>query len=161
MLQIILAESPPHLEAIRELFIEYAASLGIDLSFQNFEQELAELPGEYAPPAGRLLLALVDDQIAGCVALRKINDEISEMKRLYVRSAFRGQAIGQALAMAIIAEARKIGFRRMRLDTLPSMQAAMKLYESLGFKDIAPYRDNPIAGSRFMELDLNRAHNAW
>jgi ribosomal protein S18 acetylase RimI-like enzyme len=160
MLQIILAESPPHLEAIHELFIEYAASLGVDLIFQNFDQELAELPGEYAPPAGRLLLALTDNQIAGCVALRKINDEICEMKRLYVRSAFRGQAIGKELAIAIIAAARTIGYKRMRLDTLPSMQAAMQLYETLGFQDIAPYRYNPIAGTRFMELDLIRPHNA-
>jgi ribosomal protein S18 acetylase RimI-like enzyme len=156
MLQITSVESPQDLEAIRELFVEYAAALGIDLSFQNFDQELAELPGEYAPPAGRLLLAIVDHQIAGCVALRKITDEICEMKRLYVRAAFRGQAIGKQLAMAVIAEAQTIGYRCMRLDTLPAMQPAMRLYESLGFKDIAPYRYNPIVGSRFLELTLNR-----
>lgn len=159
MLQITTVESPQDLEAIRELFVEYAVSLGIDLSFQNFDRELAELPGEYAPPAGRLLLAIVDHQIAGCAALRKITDEFCEMKRLYVRSAFRGKAIGKELAIAAIAEARTIGYKCMRLDTLPAMQTAMRLHASLGFKDIEPYRYNPIAGSRFMELDLNRPHN--
>ena len=154
MQRIIAAEFPRHLAVVRELFSEYAGSLGVDLSFQNFAEELAALPGEYAPPSGRLLLAVDDAEIAGCVALRKFAGEICEMKRLYVRPAFRGKAIGKQLTTAIIDEARMIGYKSMRLDTLPSMQSAIELYERLGFKEIAPYRYNPIAGTKFMELDL-------
>jgi len=154
MPQIIAAEFPRHLAVVRELFSEYAGSLGVDLSFQNFDEELAALPGEYAPPSGRLLLAFDEAEIAGCGALRKFAGEICEMKRLYVRPAFRGKAIGKLLATAIIDEARMSGYKSMRLDTLPSMQSAIALYERLGFKEISPYRYNPIAGTKFMELDL-------
>ncbi len=135
----------------RELILEYAAALGVDLSFQDFEHELATLESYYE----LILVARVDDKLAGCVALRRIDAETCEMKRLYVRPSFRGRDLGRALAEAIIGEARTRGYARMRLDTLPSMASAMLLYESLGFRDIAAYRFNPVAGSRFMELSLS------
>ena len=133
---------------IRTLFLEYARSLGIDLSFQNFEEEIASLPGGYDP----ILVARWSDDVAGCVALRRIDSTTSEMKRLYVRPSFRGKGVGRALAERIIAEARLRGYKAMRLDTLPSMEDAARMYEQLGFRDIEPYRFNPIEGSRFMEL---------
>jgi ribosomal protein S18 acetylase RimI-like enzyme len=139
---------------IRNLFREYAADIGVDLCFQGFEQELAELPGRYAPPEGRLLLARQGDEPAGCVALRKLEEGICEMKRLYVRPAFRSQGLGRELASAIIAAAREAGYERMRLDTLASMLPAIALYESLGFKRVAPYCHNPISDAVFMELAL-------
>lgn len=139
---------------IRQLFTEYAVSLGIDLSFQDFKKELEELPGEYTPPDGRLLLAQYNGHDAGCVGLRKITTEICEMKRLYVKPKFRRKGIGRNLATAIIEEARRIGYVRMRLDTLPSMKNAMALYHSLGFKPTKPYRYNPIEGAIFMERVL-------
>lgn len=149
------AESPPHVAQARELFQEYAQSLGVSLCFQNFEQELAGLPGHYAPPDGRLLLAEYDGQLAGCVALHKWESGVCEMKRLYLRPSFRGKGLGRAMAEKIIAEARNIGYRRMRLDTIePLMKDAVEMYRKLGFREIAPYRPNPIAGAMYMELQL-------
>ena len=149
------AESPTQIAQARELFIEYARSLNFDLCFQSFDKELAGLPGDYAPPDGRLLLAEHQSQLAGCVALHKLDPDICEMKRLYVRPQFRGKAIGRALAETVIAEARGIGYRRMRLDTVvPVMKDAVAMYRWLGFKEITPYRVNPIAGALYMELEL-------
>jgi putative acetyltransferase len=139
----------------RELFQEYAQSLGVNLCFQNFEQELAGLPGRYDPPDGRLLLAEYDGQLAGCVALHKWESGICEMKRLYLRPSFRGKGLGRVIAEKIIAEARSIGYLRMRLDTIePLMKDAVEMYRKLGFREIAPYRPNPIAGAMYMELQL-------
>lgn len=154
VLRIVQAESGEALQSVRLLFEEYAASLDFDLGFQNFDDELKHLPAEYAPPAGRLLLAIYKDQNAGCVALRKLDTDICEMKRLYVRPQFRRLKIGRLLAEAIIAEAKKIGYFHMRLDTVPAMARARALYAVLGFKEIPPYRYNPIRGTAFMELAL-------
>ncbi|HEY1801012.1 MAG TPA: GNAT family N-acetyltransferase [Terriglobales bacterium] len=137
----------------RELFLEYAQSLGFSLCFQDFDKELANLPGDYAPPDGRLLLAEYEGQLAGCVAMHKLEPAISEMKRLYVRQQFRGLQIGRALAESIIAEARGIGYQRMKLDTVaPLMSTAVSLYRMLGFREIPAYRANPIEGALYMEL---------
>ena len=144
---MIAAARAEDMPLVRELFHEYAASLGVDLSFQDFEHEMATLETYYE----RILLAGSD----GCVALRRIDERTCEMKRLYVRPSARGRNLGRTLAEALIAEAKRRGYERMRLDTLPAMQTAMRLYESLGFVDIAPYRFNPIEGSRFLELDLH------
>jgi GNAT superfamily N-acetyltransferase len=127
----------------------------MNLCFQNFEQELAGLPGHYAPPDGRLLLAEYEGQLAGCVALHAWEPGICEMKRLYLRPSFRGKGLGRVLAEAIITEARNIGYQRMRLDTIePIMKDAVEMYRKLGFREIAPYRPNPIAGAMYMELQL-------
>lgn len=152
------ATSGGDIRDIRALFREYAASLEFSLDFQGFEEELASLPGAYAPPTGRLLLARVDGVAAGCVGLRRIGEGVAEMKRLFVRPAHAGTGLGRRLAAAIIDEARRAGYATIKLDTMPSMRAAIRLYQSLGFRDIAPYRENPIAGARFMELPL--AHDA-
>jgi putative acetyltransferase len=154
-LTLVQAESPAQVAQARELFREYAQSLGVNLCFQNFEQELAALPGQYAPPHGRLLLAQYDGQLAGCVALHKWETDVCEMKRLYLRPSFRGKRLGRAIAETIIAEARNIGYERMRLDTIePIMKDAVEMYRKLGFREIAPYRPNPIAGAMYMELQL-------
>jgi putative acetyltransferase len=153
--EIIWAHSADYIERARELFREYEAWLEVDLCFQSFEKELAELPGKYAPPDGRLLLAMYNGQLAGCAALRKINEGICEIKRLFLRPQFRGKGLGRQLAETIIREAKQIGYERMRLDTLPpKMDDAIALYRSLGFKEIGPYYDNPVPGAKFMELDL-------
>jgi putative acetyltransferase len=154
-LELVQAESPAQVAQVRELFLEYAQSLGVDLCFQNFGQELAALPGRYAPPHGRLLLAEYEGQLAGCVALHQWEPGICEMKRLYLRPSFRGKGLGRVIAETIIAEAKKLGYQRMRLDTIePIMKDAVEMYRKLGFREIAPYRSNPIAGAMYMELKL-------
>ncbi len=155
MLNFVQAETSAQLDEVRELWREYAAWLEVDLCFQDFEKELIELPGRYAPPKGRLLLALSDGKPAGCIALREIGEGVCEMKRLYVRTEFRGQGIGRQLTALLIEEARRIGYARMQLDTLPSkMQQAAEVYRSFGFREIEPYYHNPIAGAVYMELAL-------
>ena len=153
-LSIEPADFPADLEAVRMLFQAYADSLGFELDFQDFEKELSGLPGAYAPPRGVVLLARRQGQVAGCVALRDFGQGICEMKRLYVPDSFGRRGIGRALAERVIAEACHLGYMRMRLDTLPGMDSAQALYEALGFEDIEPYRHNPIAGTRYMELCL-------
>jgi putative acetyltransferase len=148
------ALAAPEIDAARELFEEYAAALGIDLGYQGFEEELAGLPGFYAPPRGQLLVAWMGDEAAGCVALRPLAADVCEMKRLYVRPAFRGSGIGKLLAEAIIEEARQIGYRAMRLDTVPKLAAATRLYESLGFVRRDAYYETPVGETIFMELGL-------
>jgi putative acetyltransferase len=151
----IRAESPEQVTLARELFLEYAEWLGFSLCFQNFDQELAGLPGAYAPPKGRLLLAQRGGETAGCVALRPILEGACEMKRLYVRPAFRGRGLGRALAVKIVEEARALGYERVLLDTLPDkMAGAIKVYRSLGFDEIGPYYQTPDQGFLFMELKL-------
>lgn len=155
MLAIAPVTTPAELEVVREMLREYQEQLGIDLDFQGFAGELASLPGAYAPPGGRLLLATDDGTPVGCIALRDIGAGRSEMKRLFVRHTARGLGVGKALVERIIAEARAAGFCEIVLDTLPSMDAAQRLYESLGFRDIPPYNANPIAGTRFLALSLD------
>lgn len=141
---------------VRNLLRDYADSLEFSLDFQDFSRELASLPGEYAPPGGALLLARANGAVAGCVGLRRLDASTCEMKRLYVPAAWRGRGLGARLADAAVAEARRLGYARMRLDTVPGMEAAQALYERLGFHEIAPYRRNPVPGARFLELDLGR-----
>lgn len=138
----------------RALFEEYAAGLGVDLSFQDFDRELAELPGEYVPPEGRLLLAFDGDDAAGCVAVRPFGPGVAELKRLYVRPGYRGTGLGRRLSEAAIDAAREAGYERIRLDTLPAMTAARALYASLGFEEIEAYRPNPVHGTTCFELRL-------
>jgi putative acetyltransferase len=156
MLAVVVspASSPEDLRCVRALFEEYAASLEYSLDFQGFAEELATLPGAYTPPTGQLLVARIGGQPAGCVGLRSLGDGVCEMKRLFVRPPYLGRGVGRRLATAIIDEARRAGYTTIKLDTLPSMQAAAALYESLGFKDTHPYTQNPIRGARFMELAL-------
>jgi putative acetyltransferase len=154
-LEFTQAESPTQTDQARELFLEYAQSLGFSLCFQNFDEELSGLPGDYAPPAGRLLLAEYEGQLAGCIALHKLEDGVCEMKRLYLRPEFRGKGLGRVLANRVIAEARQIGYQRMRLDTVePVMKDAVAMYRKLGFSEIPAYCENPIAGALYMELLL-------
>ncbi len=154
MVEIGDAYDPASIRAARSLFEEYQQTLGIDLSFQGFATELETLPGEYSPPRGRLLLARDGGAIVGCVAMRPLTSETCEMKRLYVRPQSRAGGVGRQLAERVMGEARAIGYRRMYLDTLPTMGGAQRLYEMLGFKDIAAYRHNPIEGTRYLGLDL-------
>jgi acetylglutamate kinase len=160
MLRLTHATTDEQLAQAKQLFREYAASLGFDLDFQDFEQELAHLPGDYAPPQGCLLLASDGVQVAGCVALHPLEQgplegQVCEMKRLYVRPVFRGHGLGRMLAHAVINQARQIGYTCMKLDTVPVLREAITLYRSLGFKPCAPYYHNPIEGAMFMELDLS------
>ena len=164
MFEIISLDPAPtaaHLQVVRFLFREYADSLGFSLSFQGFVEELAGLPGEYAPPRGRLLLAYARSgpgsraEPAGCVALRPLEGEVGEMKRMYIPPAFRGRGLGRRLAERLLAEARAAGYRLLRLDTIATMREALGLYRSLGFRDIPPYRFNPIPGAVYLELDLD------
>jgi ribosomal protein S18 acetylase RimI-like enzyme len=155
---LVTPSSPQELEAVREIFREYAESLGVDLCFQNFEDELAQLPGEYAPPRGQLILAMVDGAVAGCCALRPIDGtdypNASEMKRLFVRKAFRGFGLGRELAEAILDAARQAGYGCVLLDTLDDMESARALYTDLGFEEIPPYYHNPIAGAHYLKVDI-------
>ncbi len=149
------ARTPEDIPRVRRLFRAYADWLGVDLCFQDFERELTELPGCYAPPAGRLLLAAVGAEVVGCVGLRPLETGVCEMKRLWVEPGFAGQGIGRALAEAVIRAARQIGYRRMRLDTIPArMPAAQHLYAALGFREIPAYYHNPLAGVVMLELEL-------
>lgn len=159
MLRLTQATTESDIQEARTLFEEYAAGLGISLCFQNFDQELADLPGDYAPPRGRLLLAREFDQLVGCIALRPFagltGPTTCEMKRLFVRPQYRDRKLGRVLVEAIIEEARKIGYTHMRLDTLPGrMDRAIQLYRSIGFVEIQPYYDTPVDSTKFMELDL-------
>ena len=154
MFEVFHVNSAHEIEQARELFREYAASRAETICFFNFDEEVANLPGHYAPPDGRLLLASFENQIAGCVALRKLPDGSCEMKRLYLRPAFRGNGLGRRLALSIVDEARRIGYPSMKLDTLPTMAEAISLYRALGFSEIAPYWHNPNEGVIYMELQL-------
>jgi putative acetyltransferase len=157
--ELIPVEYGPQLDDIRGLFLEYARSLDFDLCFQNFDRELRELPGEYAPPEGRLILCRVGESAAGCIALKSLGDGICEMKRLFVRPQFRGKGIGVALGRRVIEEAQHVGYKAMRLDTIAGkMEPAIALYRSLGFREIPPYYDNPIPNAAYFELDLRSGH---
>jgi putative acetyltransferase len=154
MLKISPVQTDNDIKTVKQLFVEYADSLGFDLCFQNFQEELANLPGDYAPPNGCLLLAKYNSNTAGCIALRKLSDSVCEMKRLYIKPKFRGLKIGRKLVETVIAEARRIGYTCIRADTVPSMKEARALYASIGFKEINPYCHNPVEGAIFIELKL-------
>ena len=153
-MRIIPAHTAAELDAVRELFGEYQRGLGVDLGFQGFAEELATLPGRYAPPGGRLLLAMDGTHAAGCVALRALEGEVCEMKRLFVRPAYRGHGLGLRLAMQIVSEAPALGYRLMRLDTLDTLDSAMRMYAGLGFQRRMPYYANPLPGVVFWERAL-------
>lgn len=155
MLRIVHAAEPWQIEQARALIQEYTNALGIDLGFQDFEQEMAGFPGAYAPPGGRLLLALDGAEAAGCVGIRRLEPETCEMKRLYIRPAYRGHRLGRRLVEAALEQARVMGYSAMYLDTLPGMDAAIRLYESFGFQRTAPYYSNPIPGALFFKLLLS------
>ena len=153
-MQIRAARFPQEFEIVRELFLEYAAGVGVDLCFQSFDEEVSQLPGKYAPPGGGLWLAVEGDDIAGCVALRAIDVEACEIKRLYVRPNHRGSGLGRMLAEHVLAAAKEMKFRRVFLDTLPTMTAAIAMYRKLGFADVEPYCHNPVAGALYLARDL-------
>ena len=164
-IELLQAESTEQIAAVRALFVEYAAALAVDLCFQNFAAELAGLPGEYAPPGGALLLALVDGQPAGCVAMRALPDadhtNACEMKRLFVPRAYRRFGLDRRLAQELMDRATQAGYSCMLLDTLDDMEAARGLYESLGFEEIAPYYFNPIAGAHYLKVELDALGTRW
>jgi putative acetyltransferase len=164
-IRLIVPDTPALIEATRAIFREYAASLAVDLSFQGFDQELQDLPGEYAEPNGCLLLALVDGAVAGCGAYRRITDvddpNACEMKRLYVRQAFRRFGLGRQVAQALIDEARQARYSSMLLDTLDDMEAARELYRSLGFVEVPPFYFNPLPGAHYLRVDLDGAHSRY
>jgi GNAT superfamily N-acetyltransferase len=152
--KIAPVSSPVDLEAVRALFEEYAASLGVDLGFQGFDDEVADLPGAYGPPSGLLLLVRDAGEAVACVGIRPLASDACEMKRLYVRPSRRGSGLGRRLVEEAVEWARVAGYRVMRLDTLPSMATASALYDAIGFCSIEPYYDNPVPGARFLELEL-------
>ena len=154
MIEIVQATAPGHIQTIRDLFREYEAFLQVDLCFQRFEEELASLPGRYAGPDGALLLALADGQAAGCVAMRSLDENVCEMKRLYVRPPYLGRGLGKRLALRVIEQARSAGYVRMRLDTLEKLLPALGLYTGLGFRTCPPYYDNPLSGVVYMQRAL-------
>ena len=154
MTKIDLAQTPEEIAIVRELFREYQTQVGIDLCFQGFAAEVVGLPGDYAPPTGRLFLATQDGKPLGCIALRKLDATRCEMKRLFVRPEARGLRLGRALVDRVIAEAHAIGYEEILLDTLPSMVEAQRMYERLGFRDIPPYRENPVPGARYLAKRL-------
>ena len=155
MIEIFQAETPGQINEARLLFREYEKWFGLNLCFQNFDEEVANLPGNYVKPAGRLLLVSVDGKIAGCVALRAITEDICEMKRLFVRPEFQGAGVGKSLIEKLFEEARRVGYRKMRLDTYPpKMGKAVEIYKSYGFREIPPYYFNPYGEALFMEKDL-------
>lgn len=159
MIEIIQSATAAHIDEARTLFREYEAWFGMSLCFQNFDAEVANLPGKYAPPEGRLFLAYADESLAGCIALRKLEAGVCEMKRLFVRDRFRGRQIGVKLIEKLFAEARAIGYEKMRLDTFPAkMGKAVSLYESYGFREIPPYYENPHGETLYMEKDLRAAY---
>jgi len=157
-IQLITAVQADQLGAVRDIFREYAAGLGVDLCFQSFDAELADLPGDYAPPRGALIVAIIEGQVAGCVALRPLDNvdypNAAEMKRLYVRKAFRGFGLGRQLVEAVMDAARQAGYACILLDTLDDMEAARALYDGLGFEDIPPYYHNPIPGAHYLRANL-------
>ncbi|UCC78428.1 MAG: GNAT family N-acetyltransferase [Candidatus Zixiibacteriota bacterium] len=152
--EYLMAESDDHLAIAKQLFMEYARSLEFNLGFQDFEEEIAEMPGQYGPPDGCILLAFCDDVPVGCVALRKLEERICEMKRLYVKPEFRRLGIGRTLSVKIIDEAKRLGYDKMRLDTLSTMKEAISIYRQLGFHNIEPYRYNPFEHAVFLEKDI-------
>ena len=155
-IRIIRAQSPDEIDEVRRLFREYERFLDVDLCFQSFEEELAGLPGKYGPPDGVLLMAMDGRQSAGCVALRKVEDRVCEMKRLYLRPQYRARGVGRLLAERILSEATALGYSVMRLDTLDKLKAAMGLYEAMGFRRREPYYGNPLPGVVYWELDLGK-----
>jgi ribosomal protein S18 acetylase RimI-like enzyme len=157
MSEIVEARFPADVATVRTLFLAYGESLDFDLCFQGFESELATLPGAYAAPGGRVLLARDGAVVAGCVAVRPLEAGVCEMKRLFVTPMYRGRGVGRRLTEHIVAVARELGYARMRLDTVPEMTAAIALYRALGFREIGPYCENPIEGALYFELDLNAA----